>query len=383
MREALVGTSIGVGVMSSIFFGRTQPFSWRLAGYGGLVGFSIFLCCRLLFSVAGERLNRRGVLPRSLVAAVLFFLGGLLGWAVATVLAQLVHLIRFQFSRGDLVLALAIGGSLGAVTGLVFYTHGLMRDRLAENVEKLKAAEFAEKELELARLIQKRLLPPGEIEDERFRVSARTLPARFVAGDFYDFFREGDGTIGIVVADVLGKGIGASLIMASVKAVVPFLSAGRTAAETLSELNRKLHAELAAREFVALCFARHDPRTGRLEVANEAFRIPTSFRNGKVEALSVPGARFPLGVRPRVEYESCAVTLSSGDCALFLTDGLPEATTPSGEPFGYEAFAAVVAAAAKRDGSMVDHVIDSIRAATSATLEDDWTILRLEQLAGT
>jgi len=383
VREALVGTSIGVGVMFLIFFGRAQPFSWRLAGYGGLVGFSIFLCCRLLFSVAGEALNRRGVLPRSLVAAVIFFFGGLLGWVLATVLAGLVHLIRFQFSRGEIVLALAIGGSLGAVTGLVFYTYGLMRDRLAENVEKLKAAEFAERELELARLIQKRLLPPGELEDERFRISARTLPARFVAGDFYDFFREGDGTIGIVVADVLGKGIGASLIMASVKAVVPFLSAGRTAAETLFELNRKLHAELAAREFVALCFARHDPRTGRLEVANAGLPDPYLVRNGKVEALSVPGARFPLGVRPRVEYESCAVTLSPGDCALFLTDGLPEATTSSGEPFGYEALATAVAAAAKREGSMVDHVIDSIRAATSATLEDDWTILRLEQLAGT
>ena len=381
LREALVAALIGIAVVFLMFFSRAQQFSWRLTGYGALIGLSIFACCRLLYSLVGERLSRREVLPRPVVAAVVFFAGGLLGWTVATFVSQLIHLTRFHLSGGDLVLALAVGGSLGAATGLVFYTFGLMRTRLEESVEKLKEAEFAEKELDLARLIQKRLLPPGELEEESFRISARTLPARFVAGDFYDFFRERDGTLGIVVADVLGKGIGASLIMASVKAVVPFLSAGRTAAETLTELNRKLTAELASREFVALCFARHDPRTGRLEIANAGLPDPYLVRNGKVETWSVPGPRFPLGVRATIEYESSTVSLGPGDFALFVTDGLPEATTPGGDPFGYEALAQAVAAAARRDGSLVDLLINAVRAATSPTLEDDWTVLRLEQLS--
>lgn len=373
--------SIGVAVVFLMVFGRSQAFSWRLSGYGALTGLSIFVFCRLLYSFVGEPLNRRGGLPRPVVAAVVFFFGGILGWSAATLVSQIVHLIRFDFSRGDLALALAIGGSLGAATGLVFYTFGLMRRRLEESVEKLKEAEFAEKELELARLIQTRLLAPGELQEDSFRVSARTIPARFVAGDFYDFFHERDGTIGVVVADVLGKGIGASLIMASVKAVVPFLSVGRTAAETLTELNRKLAAELAPREFVALCFARHDPRTGRLEIANAGLPDPYVVRNGTVEAWSVPGPRFPLGVRSPIEYQSSTLTLAPGDFVLFLTDGLPEATTPGGDPFGYEALAQAVGAAAGRDGSMVDRLIDTVRAATSPILEDDWTILRLEQLS--
>ncbi len=381
VREALVATSIGVAVVFLMFFGRAQAFSWRLTGYGALIGLSIFVCCRFLYSLVGEPLNRREVLPRSAVAAAVFFVGGLLGWTVATLLSQLTGLTRFHLESGDLVLALAIGGSLGAATGLVFYTFGLMRTRLEASVERLKEAEFAEKELELARLIQQRLLPPGELEEESFRVSARTLPARFVAGDFYDFFHERDGTLGIVVADVLGKGIGASLIMASVKAVVPFLSVGRTAAETLIELNRKLTAELASREFVALCFARHDPRTGRLEIANAGLPDPYLVRNGKVVAWSVPGPRLPLGVRSPIEYQSSTVILAPGDLALFVTDGLPEAITPGGDPFGYEALAQAVGEAASRDGSMVDHLIESVRAATSATLEDDWTVLRLQQLS--
>jgi hypothetical protein len=380
-REAIIAMLLGVVVVFLMFIGRGQPFSWRHAAYGALIGLSIFLSCRLLHSLGAEPLIRWSGLPPPLAAAIIFFFGGLLGVSAATFLSELIHLTRFHLSIRDLAMPLAVGGSVGAGAGLAFYSFGLMRDRLAENVEKLKAAEFAEKELELARLIQKRLLPPGELQGDSFRVSARTLPARFVAGDFYDFFHESDGTLGIVVADVLGKGIGASLIMASVKAVVPFLSVGRTAAETLSELNRKLAAELARREFVALCFARFDPRTGRLEVANAGLPDPYLVRNGAVEAWSVPGPRLPLGVRSPIEYESSTVTLLPGEFALFVTDGLPEATTPGGDPFGYEALAQAVGAAAKSDGSMVDHLIDAVRTKTSATLEDDWTVLRLERLS--
>ncbi|HEY6148728.1 MAG TPA: PP2C family protein-serine/threonine phosphatase [Thermoanaerobaculia bacterium] len=381
VREAILAALLGVVVVFLMFVGRGQSFTGRHAAYGALVGFSIFVSCRLLHSLAAEPLIRWLGLPRPAAAVFIFFFGGLLGVTAATLLSQFTHLTRFHLSTADLAVALAVGGCVGGGAGLAFYSFGLMRDRLAENVEKLKAAEFAEKELELARLIQKRLLPPGELQGEFFRVSARNLPARFMAGDFYDFFHEPDGTLGIVVADVLGKGIGASLIMASVKAIVPFLSAGRTAAETLSELNRKLTAELAPREFVALCFARLDPRTGRLEMANAGLPDPYLVRNGEVEAWSVAGPRFPLGVRSPIQYESCTVTLKPGEFALFVTDGLPEATTPGGDPFGYEALALAVGAAAKSDGSMVDHLIEAVRARTSATLEDDWTVLRLEQLS--
>ncbi|HYK42862.1 MAG TPA: PP2C family protein-serine/threonine phosphatase, partial [Thermoanaerobaculia bacterium] len=144
----------------------------------------------------------------------------------------------------------------------------------------------------------------------------------------------------------------------------------------------KLTAQLAPREFVALCFARLDPRTGRLEIANAGLPDPYLVRNGAVEAWSAPGPRFPLGVRSPIQYESSTVTLRPGDFALFLTDGLPEATTAGGDPFGYDALAQAVGAAAKSDGNMVDHLIEAIRARTSATLEDDWTVLRLERLAG-
>ena len=256
------------------------------------------------------------------------------------------------------------------------------RNAFAQSVERLKEAEFAEKELELARSIQQRLLPPDAIEGDGYRVSARNLPARFVAGDFYDVFHQADGTVGLVIADVSGKGIGASLIMASVKAVVPLVASDKTAAETLTRLNRKLSAELAPRDFVALCFSRYAPADGILEIANAG--LPDPYRlsaGGAVEPLSVPGPRLPLGARRDVVYESLTVTVAPGQRVLFLTDGLPEAPDAAGDPLGYETLSRLVSSAAAAPGDLVDRLLDSVRAASPGALQDDWTVLLLERRA--
>jgi Stage II sporulation protein E (SpoIIE) len=378
-REAILSTLLGVGVIFLMFLQRTEAFGWRLAVYGGLTGFAIYICCRTLHRLVAEPIYRWEILPRPLVAAILYCFGGALGWSVATVLVQLFGLIHFTFERRDVFIALAVTGALGIVFGLAFYSFGFLEGRLRESVERLKEAEFAEKELELARDIQSRLLPPAIVEGEGFRVTARNLPARFVAGDFYDVFHLADGNLGLVIADVSGKGIGAALIMASVKAVVPLVAAGRSAADTLTQLNRKLSQELAPREFVALCFARFDAARGTLEIANAGLPDPYRLReDGSAESLPTPGARLPLGSRRDTAYESLSVQLGRTDRVLFVTDGLPEAPTPAGEPLGYEALAGLIASSAA-EGPLLDRLFDSVRSATSETLEDDWTALLLER----
>jgi sigma-B regulation protein RsbU (phosphoserine phosphatase) len=226
-------------------------------------------------------------------------------------------------------------------------------------------------------------LPPQEISGEGYRISARNLAARFVAGDFYDAFPLSDGALGIAVADVSGKGMGASLIMASVKAVLPFIAEGCRAAETLTRLNHKLHGELAPREFVALAFARFEPQTGAFELANAGLPDPYLLhRDGTLAALGVPGPRLPLGARSEVAYESLTVSVSPRDRVLFFTDGLPEAPTASGEPLGYEVLARLVpvAANAETPGELLDSLFTSVRQATRPILEDDWTALLLEAM---
>ena len=155
-------------------------------------------------------------------------LGGLAGWEIAYSVLVFVETgkVVFPMASGRMRWLLLVTVAVTVLVALLAQGYHQLRERLSESIEKLKESEFAEKELELARSIQSRLLPPPLVEGEGFAVTARNLPARVVAGDFYDVLRHEDGSIGIVVADVSGKGIGASLIMASVKAVFPFVANG-------------------------------------------------------------------------------------------------------------------------------------------------------------
>jgi len=175
-------------------------------------------------------------------------------------------------------------------------------------LEHLVAKELGRRELEMARDVQRRLLPPPEISGPGWQVAARCQPARVVAGDFFDVLRHADGSVDVVVADVAGKGFAASLIMASVKAMLPFVTSEGGVAEALSSLNQRLAVELGRGEFVALTLARYRPDQREIEIANGGAPDPYLIRPGdEPRPLSVPGPRLPLGVRPEVAYASRTV----------------------------------------------------------------------------
>jgi sigma-B regulation protein RsbU (phosphoserine phosphatase) len=276
-----------------------------------------------------------------------------------------------------------ISGAVAIVVGLIFYTFGVLQERLRDSVARLKEHEFAEKELELAREIQQRLLPPREMEGEGYRLAARNVAARFVAGDFYDVFRLADGAVGVVVADVAGKGMGASLIMASVKAVLPLIAADRTVEKTLAELNRKLVSELGPREFVALAYLRYEA-SGAFSLGNAGLPDPYRLVAGAPPwALSVPGDRLPLGARRDVRYEALAGRLEPGERILLLTDGLPEAMTAAEEPIGYRAIEGFLAASdSAAPSEFLDDLFRRVREASVPTIQDDLTALVLERRIG-
>lgn len=258
-----------------------------------------------------------------------------------------------------------------------------------ELLRALAAEELSLEELELARDVQRRLLPPSEVGGDGFRITARHRAARFVAGDFYDVLHHGDGSVGAVVADVAGKGIGPSLIMATVKAVLPFLAAGRPVEETLAALNERLADELEKREFVALAYARFEPESGRLRLANAGLPDPWLLAPGaSPKELEVPGPRLPLGLRAPLAYQALEVTLPPGARLLVTTDGLPETRTRSGEPLGYGRFAEIVAGGHEDGrglevpaGEWLDRLLERTRRAAGrgqARPEDDTTVLLIE-----
>jgi sigma-B regulation protein RsbU (phosphoserine phosphatase) len=169
--------------------------------------------------------------------------------------------------------------------------------------------------------------------------------------------------------------MGASLIMATVKATLPFLAAERSVSETLREANRRIAPRLESREFVALAYLRYEPDTGAFALGNAG--LPDPYRAvpaGAARALLVPGPRFPLGVRAEVAYEEIRGELAVGERLVLLTDGLPEAPGADGGPLGYERFEAMLPGAAGPDA-----LFAAVRAVARPGLDDDWTALFLER----
>jgi hypothetical protein len=372
LRGILISAGAGVGILFLVTIEQSERFTLRAAVYGALIGALGYVFC------AGAAWTLRDWLrdthwPR-LARAAVFSVAGMASWIVASWIAGVAGLVHFQFTLGGIGRYLPAVATISILIGLLFYSFGVLQDRLRRSIERLKEAQFAEKEIELARSIQQRILPPAELTGNGYRVVARNLAARLVAGDFYDVFRLPDGALGVVVADVSGKGMGAGLIMATVKATLPFLAADRSVAETLREANRRLAPQLERREFVALAYLRYEPGSGRFALGNAGLPDPYCVGNGSVSALPVPGPRFPLGVRPEVAYEEATGVVAPGERLVLVTDGLPEAPDARGEPLGYERFEKMLPGAAGPDA-----LFEAVRSAAAPGLQDDWTALYLER----
>lgn len=352
-------------------------FRWNLLMLA-LSAYIAFLCFAFAFLFGW--LAQRWIADRMWLRILVYFLGSQVGWPVGLITGiyifsgQRVRFGAWALSRTGWFVVLGMG-AIGAFVGGSVYAFDVMKRRLARSIEQLKEREWTEKELTLAREFQARMLPDPEIVADGYRIDSRNVAARYVAGDFYDVFRFGDGSVGIAVADVAGKGLAASLIMASVKSVLPLLERDGGVPAMMSALNAKLAGELSKREFVAMALARYEPATGRLEIANAGLPDPYVFRGGSVGAVAVPGTRLPLGIRRNAAWETSIVDLANGDSVLFLTDGVPEAVVTEGEPLGYERLQTLLEA--ERRG--VDDILQ--RVAAEATADDDQTLLMLTRTA--
>ena len=375
---ALASIAIGVIATLAATVGAGKAGSIEFLADGAFIGLCIYVANILAHDTLGPRIDRMPKPMRITTRIVVSIVAGVIGWQVAYVLLVFVGTgtLAFPVPSGRMRWLLLLTIAITVLVAAFAQVYDQLKQRLSESIERLKENEFAEKELELARSIQSRLLPPPYIEGEGFTITARNLPAHFVAGDFYDVLRHEDGSVGIVIADVSGKGIGASLIMASVKAVLPFVANGAVD-ETLRRLNERLVTQLGRREFVALAYARFQPATGKLRMANAGMPDPYLLSGGSATPVVVDGERLPLGVRTDVRYGTIEVDLRPGDRFLLLSDGIPEAPRESGEPLGYDAVRATVSGIAA-DDRWLDTFVDRIHAQVKS-VDDDWTAVLLER----
>lgn len=300
---------------------------------------------------------------------------------------------------GDLVR----GFELGAVdyVGKPFNTHELLArvnthlmvaqlqvalaEKNAEMALKNAALEDARaqitRELDIARALQIAILPSRFPAAAGCLGAARMLPATTMGGDFYDFIELPDGRIGLVMADVSGKGVPAAFFMAVARTNLRNL-ATRVAgpADCLRQTNDVLCQQNPMDLFVTVFYGIYDPTTGVLEYANGGHNPPYLRRaDGTVDVLNGAGG-LVLGMLPGSDYPAHQVALYAGDRLVLFTDGVTEAFDIDNRAYGEDALVNVIrtegAAAAE---TLVGAIFDSVvRFAGVAKQSDDITLAVLE-----
>ncbi len=200
-----------------------------------------------------------------------------------------------------------------------------------------------EGDLARAAEIQKRLLPAGDPRFEGFDIAGANVPCYEVGGDYYDFLPIDEDRLGVVIADVSGKGIGAALLMASLRAaLLAEIRPGFDLAAAAGRLNDFVHRSTDPASFVTFFLGVLDRRTGELRYINAGHTPPFVARApGDVVSLATSG--FALGMFPGVAFESAAVRLEAGDTAVLFTDGIPEARDGEGREYSEEKLRRLVA----------------------------------------
>jgi len=200
---------------------------------------------------------------------------------------------------------------------------------LAETIE----AEALEKQVRMAAEVQQRMLPQHPPKLNGIDLASVYVPSFDLGGDFYDFIPLPYDNLGLVVADVSGKGVPASLIMASVRA---YLRAEIDNLYYLYEIMRRINLMLCRdtqpAEFVTLFYGVLDVPNRRFTFSNAGHPPAMLLRDGKITELT--SDNMVLGVDPTEPYEQKVIALQPNDTLLLYTDGLPDARNFTDEPFG-------------------------------------------------
>jgi sigma-B regulation protein RsbU (phosphoserine phosphatase) len=204
----------------------------------------------------------------------------------------------------------------------------------AEAIEKAIEIETFKKELSRAAQIQKDLLPKQNPSIENYDIAGLNIPCDQVGGDYYDFIEIDPCRLGIIIADVSGKGISASLLMASLRAALHVeIRPQVSVADMAGRLNDFVHRSAAINRFITFFFCELNLKTGALRYINAGHNPPVLLEKGGEISRLEPGG-FCLGMFPSVVYEAREVSLGVGDAVLLYTDGVTDSRDKNNHEFG-------------------------------------------------
>ena len=229
-----------------------------------------------------------------------------------------------RFDEDDIGLARAVASQCAvAITNAKLYAEAIKGERIAE-------------QMRLAGVIQRRMIPEKAPVIPGLDIAAIYIPCFDVGGDFYDFLQISEDCIAVTIADVIGKGIPAALMMSlfrgAVRAYADTKGGSETIQEIISKLNKMAYSECRDGEFVTLFYAIIDAKEKTITYCNCGHEPTVLIRDGQIKKLEKGG--LVLGAQAQTEYEIETLRLKDGDCLLFYTDGLIDAINFDGEFWG-------------------------------------------------
>jgi phosphoserine phosphatase RsbU/P len=350
----------GSGLLSSLPT-LMEYRDWRSGSTGTLTLTTALSVSDLYERISEESIGRtfgQGLLLVLFVIGALFLIieiiAALAGFALAKSITGSVHELFTGTERvrqGDFTHKIAVRSEdqLGELAGSFNQMTASIEDLLREAAEKKRLEE----ELRIAHEIQMSLLPHGPVPMRGVSVTALCVPAREVGGDYYDLLRLDDHRLGVLIADVSGKGTSAALYMAELKGLVLSLSRIHASPrDLLIQANQLIAEHLDARSFITMTYAVVDLRRQTMTYAR-AGHTPLLYvpGSGAAEArharVLVPdgmvlGLKLDNGEMFERLLEEETIPLHVGDLYLFFTDGITEAMNAADDCFGDQRLGALV-----------------------------------------
>ena len=241
-----------------------------------------------------------------------------------------------------------------------------------------------DQDVNLAGQIQRILLPDTPPVIPGYHLAGENIAAQRLSGDYYDFFCLPEGRVGLVIADVSGKGVAASLIMTMCRAVLRSHAITQSSpAEVLRLVNRQLHPDMQKDMFVTIIYAVLDPLRHTLTLARAGHETPLLWRNGHVETIKSPGMAIGIdsGEMFDLFIQDTTLTLIPGDMLLLYTDGVIEMQNSEQQEFGRDNLRQIICTSADSGARQtIENIITHIgRFRGDAPAYDDITLIALQR----
>ncbi len=247
--------------------------------------------------------------------------------------------------------------------------------------EEFLEKRIMEEQINILRDIQQGLLPQVIPSSNRFQVAAKSRSAKQVGGDFYDFIELPDNQLVVVIGDVSGKGVPASLLMSMTKSLMKFrLQQEPNLRKTVIEVNRFLAMETPSEKFITSQAILINEKNKSIEFINAGHGLLMVYRAQSGTFSQIDAEGLPLGILPDCDFEAVKTEYSTGDILLMFTDGLSEAMSPTREQFGIDRIKDIVARLS--DASADDILAELYRSikehASGKPQHDDTTVIVLK-----